>query len=203
MKTIAVVMSVLALVLLAAPSRADDVTAAIGAAESAYAAGNLVEAAARLEAALVGVNGQLLGRLAERLPVPPPQWTAGDVEGVGADATDLGSSNGLVVSRIYHAPNGSTIEVSISADSPLLGSLRMYVTNPGLASMAGRSGMRKIGVCGFDAVESSDERGVREISIIVGARTLVTVSGRDGKDAPHVQALAAVMDCQGIAAVVE
>ncbi len=72
----------------------------------------------------------------------------------------------------------------------------MLVTSPGL----GGSGIRKTTVCGYDAIEDSDARGVREISIIVGARTLVSVSGRDGKDASHVQALAAAIDCQGIAA---
>jgi len=203
MKGIAAVPLVLAVALLAAPARADDVTDAISAAESAYAAGSLAEAGARLEAALAGVRGQLVARLAAFLPGAPSGWTAGDVEGTGAGAADLGVSGGLVVSRAYHAPNGSTIEVSISADSPLLGSLRMYVTNPALASMAGGPRMKKVAVCGFDAIENSDERGVRELSILVGARTLVSVSGRDGRDGPHVQTLAGSLDCAGIAAVVE
>jgi hypothetical protein len=201
MKTISAVLLVLAIALLAAPALGDEVTDAIGAAQSAYAAGNLAEAGARLEAALAGVNGRIIDRLAGLLPAAPPGWTAGDVEGTGA--ADLGSSGGLVVSRGYSAPGGSTIDVSIAAGSPLLGSLRMFVTNPGLASTAGRSGMRKTLVCGFDAVESSDDRGVREVSILVGARTLVTVSGRDGRDAQNVQALAGTMDCKGIAAAVE
>jgi hypothetical protein len=203
MKKIAAVPLALAIALLAAPAWADDVTDAIGAADGAYAAGNLVEASARLQAALAGVNGRIVARLAERLPQPPPGWTAGDMEGTGADATNLGSSGSLVVSRVYHAPNGSTVEISIGADSPLLGSLRMFVKNPGLASMAGQSGMKKSSACGYDAVESSDERGVREISILVGARTLVSVSGRDGRDAPQVQTLAGAIDCRGIAAVLE
>lgn len=202
MKTIAVVLSLLA-ASLPALVQADEVTDAVRAAESAYAAGNLTETGARLRAALAGVNGRIVARLAERLPEPLPGWTAGDVEGTDADAANLGSSGGLVVSRAYYAPSGSRIEVSIGADSPLLGSLRMFVTNPGIASMAAGAGMRKISVCGYDAVESSDERGVREISIIVGARTLVSVSGRDGKDAPHVQTLAGALDCRGIAAVGE
>lgn len=203
MKRIAAVLLVPAIALLAAPAWADGVADAITAAGSAYAEGNLVEAGARLEAALAGVNGQIVTRLAAFLSAPPAGWTAGDVEGTGTDATDLGTSGGLVVSRAYYPPNGSTVEVSIGANSPLLGSLRMYVTNPGLASMAGRSGMRTTTVCGNDAVESSDDRGVREISILVGASTLVTISGRDGMDAPHVQTLANGVDCRGIAAVVE
>lgn len=203
MRKSTVFLLVLVAALAAAPARADDVTDALSAAESAYAAGNLVEAGARLEAALVGVNLQLVNQLAGFLPAPPPGWTAGDAQGTGVEAMDLGSSGGLIVSRGYHPPNGSTIEVSIAADSPFLGPLRMFITNPGLASMSGQSGMRKASVCGYDAVENSDERGVRNVSILVGARTLVSVSGRDGRDAPHVQALAGALDCQGIAGVVE
>lgn len=190
------VLSALVIALVAASAAADEVTDAIAAAQSAYAAGNLTEAAARLDAALGGVNGLIAHGLAECLPIPPQGWTAGDAEGIGADAADPGSSGGIVVSRGYTAPDGSSIEVSIAVDSPLLGSVRMLVTSPGL----GGSGIRKTTVCGNDAIEDSDARGVREISILVGSRTLVSVSGRDGGDAPHVQALAAVTDCQGIAA---
>lgn len=203
MKRVATVLLVPVLAFLATSARADGVTDAIGEAASAYAAGHLSAASAKLEEALAGVNRQIVVRLAERLPDPPSGWTAGDVEGLDADAAGLGSSGGLVVSRGYRPPNGSTVEISIGIDSPLLGSLRMYVTNPGLASAAGGSGMRRTSVCGYDAIESSDARGVREISILVGARTLVSVSGRDGTDAPHVQALAGALDCRGIAAVVE
>ncbi len=196
MKTIARVLLASAVALLASPAWADGVSDAIRAAESAYAAGNLTETAARLDAALAGVNEQIALRLAECLPVPPQGWTAGDVEGVAAGATEAGSSGGIVVSRAYSTPSGSTIEVVIGVDSPLLGSVRMLVTSPGL----GGSGIRKTTVCGCDAIEDSDARGVREISIVVGVRTLVSVSGRDGKDASYVQALAAAIDCQGIAA---
>jgi len=63
--------------------------------------------------------------------------------------------------------------------------------------------MKAATVCGRDAVESSDARGLREVSVIVGTRTIVSVSTRDGKDASDVRALVSLLDCEGIASVVE
>jgi len=199
----AAAIALLALCVAAAPALADEVTDAVRAAETAHAAGDLAAAEAQLQAALAAVRGLITSRLAEFLPPAPQGWTALEVKGAGPGAAVYDHAGGLVVSRDYRAPGGSTIGVAVTVDSPLLGSLRMFVRNPALSSMRGGAGMKAAAVCGHDAVESSDDRGLREVSVIVGARTLVSVSARDGKDADAVRALVDLLDCEGIASVVE
>ncbi|MBM3307388.1 MAG: hypothetical protein FJY74_03595 [Candidatus Eisenbacteria bacterium] len=201
--TAALVAAIAIAALAAAPARADEVTDAIAAAQAAYGAGNLVGAGAGLETALLLLRAQLAARLAEFLPAAPSGWTAGPLKEAGTDPKGAGSAGGLVVSRSYGTPAGTTIGVSIAVDSPLLGSLRMMARNPALASMAGHPGMRTTTACGFDAVETSDERGLREVSVLIGARAMASVSGRDGRDAAGVKTLADALDCPGIAAVLE
>jgi hypothetical protein len=199
----AVAIAVLALCLATSPALADAVTDAVRAAETAHAAGDLATAEVQLQAALAAVRGLIVQKLVDHFPSAPEGWTALEVEGADPDAAVYDRAGGLVVSRDYRTPGGSTVGVAITVDSPLLGSLRMFVRNPALSSFGGGPGMKAASVCGRDAVESSDDRGLREVSVIVGARTLASVSARDGKDAADVRALVNLLDCDGIASVVE
>jgi hypothetical protein len=205
MRGITALLSALTLALVAAPpAGADAVADAISKAQSAYAAGNLREAGAQLQAALAGVQAELAERLAGYLPAPPAGWTADEPRGVGATASAEGGHRGLFVSRDYHPPGGSTVAISVASDSPLYASLRMLVTNPTLASMAGQPGMEKATVCGFDAIEDlKGDVGPYEISILAGSRTVISVSSRRTEDIPHVRALAGSIDCQGITGLLE
>jgi len=199
-----VLLAALLVVVTAGAVRADEVTEAINGANAEYARGNLKEASTHLQTALVGVNQLLLDKLVEKLPAPPAGWKAEDAEGTDASALGFGMFAGLVVERDYTAPNGSTIELVVAANSPMLATLRMFLSNPMLASMAGQSGMKKVSVCGSDAVQNfDDDSDTYEVSILAGNAMLITVTGDSKDDTGHIMTLANAIDCAGIVDIVE
>jgi hypothetical protein len=196
------ILGVAAVVLTACAASADEVTDAIAAANAAYGSENYKEASTQLQTALVGVNQKLIDLLVEQMPAPPSGWTAEDPEGLDASAFGMGFWAGLVVDRTYYSPSGSSIEFTIAANSPMLATFRMFVSNPMLASMSGQSGMKKITVCGNDAIQEFEE-DTADINILAGNATLISISGESAADQEHVLTLANATNCDGIVAVVE
>lgn len=197
------ILGVVALIaFVASAASADDVTDAIAAAGSAYSSEDYKEASTQLQTALVGVNQKLIDLLIERMPAPPSGWTAEDPEGLDASAFGMGFWAGLVVERTYYPPGDSSIEFTIAANSPMLATLRMFVSNPMLASMSGESGMKKISVCGNDAIQEFED-DTADISILAGSATLISISGESAADQEHVTTLANATDCGGIVSIVE
>ncbi len=187
-----------------AVSSADEVTDAIGRANSAYSSGNYKDASAELQAALVGVNQQLIDLLVAKFPTPLSGWTAEEPEGVDASMVATGLFATLVVSRTYYPPNGSSIDVSVAANHPLVSTLRAFIGNPMLASMTGQTAMKKVSACGYDAVETVDnEAGSYEMHILAGDATLISFEGDIASDVEYIRTLAGMMDCPGIVAIVE
>lgn len=191
-----------AIVLAACAASADEVTDAIAAANAAYGSEDYKEASTQLQTALVGVNQKLIDLLVKQMPAPPSGWTAEDPEGLDASAFGMGFWAGLVVDRTYYSPSGSSIDFTIAANSPMLATFRMFVSNPMLASMSGQSGMKKITVCGNDAIQEFEE-DTADINILAGNATLISISGQSAADQEHVLTLANATDCDGIVAIVE
>ena len=189
-------------VLTACAASADEVTDAIAAANAAYGSENYKEASTQLQTALVGVNQKLIDLLIGQMPEPPSGWTAEDPEGLDASAFGMGFWAGLVVDRTYYSPSGSSIEFTIAANSPMLATFRMFISNPMLASMSGQSGMKKITVCGNDAIQEFED-DTADINILAGNATLISISGDSAADQEHVTTLANATDCDGIVAIVE
>jgi hypothetical protein len=183
-------------------AQADEVTDAISTAQSAYGSGNYKEASTQLQTALVGVNQKLIDMIVDHLPDAPSGWTAEDPEGMDASAMGAGFFAALVVSRSYYPPNGSSIEIVIAANSPLLATYHMFISNPMMAAMAGQSGMKKVSVCGYDAMEQFDD-GTYDLNILAGSATLISVSGDKEDDIDYIRQLANLIDCEGIVSVVE
>jgi hypothetical protein len=182
---------------------ADEVTDAMAKAEEAYGAKEYKEASSQLQTALVGVNKLLIGQIQAELPDPPSGWTADDPEGMDGSAFGMGFFANLMVSRTYYPPNDSSIEVSIAANSPLIGTLQAYVSNPMLAAMAGDE-MKKTEICGNDAIEEfSEENDQASINILAGRSTLISVEGDGYADEEHVRTLAGMIDCAAILELVE
>jgi hypothetical protein len=190
------------LLLVASAASADDVSDAIAAANAAYASQDYKEASTELQTALIGVNQKLIGLLTAQMPAPPPGWTAEDPEGMDASAIGMGFWAGLVVERTYYSPSGSSIDFTIAANSPMLATFRMFISNPMLAQMSGQSGMKKISVCGNDAIQEFDE-GNADVNILAGNATLISISGSSADDQEHVLTLANATNCDGIVAIVE
>jgi hypothetical protein len=187
----------------AAPTvSADDVTDAMARAKTAYDSGDYKTASTELQTALAAVNQKLIDMLIEAMPDPPTGWTAEEPEGIDASAIGAGFFASLVVSRTYTAPDESTIEMTVSANSPMLMSLRMFLSNPMMASMAGQSGMKKVSVCGYDAMEQFED-GTYETHILAGNATLISITGSKESDVDHIRTLANATDCKTIVSIVE
>jgi hypothetical protein len=192
-----------ALVLLAASAAsADQVTDALAAARTAYDNQDYKVASTQAQTALVGINQKLIELLVAAMPAPPPGWTAEDPEGLDPSAAGMGFWAGLIVPRTYYPPNGSAIEFTIAANSPMLATLRMFISNPMLAQMSGQSGMETTTICGNDAIrEFEDNRA--DLNILPGNATLISITGQSAADQEHVMTLGNATDCDAIVAIVE
>jgi len=194
--------TLLAIAIFAGAAAADDVTNAISAANSAYGGGDLKEASTQLQTALASVNQQLIAKLIAALPDPPAGWTAEDPEGLDASAIGAGFFATLVVDRTYTTPDGSDIDMTVSANSPMLMSLRMFITNPMMASMAGQTGMKKVTACGYDAIEQFGD-GTYETHVLAGNATLISFEGSQASDEDNIRTLVGATDCKTIVGIVE
>jgi hypothetical protein len=199
---ICVLLVLLALSLAAPPLLADEVSDAMARAKAAYSGGDLKTASTELQTALTAVNLKLIDGLTGAMPDPPSGWTAGEPEGMDASSIGVGFFTSLVVERRYFAPDKSEIKLTIAANSPMLVSLKMFIANPTMAAVAGQSGMKKVSACGYDAMEHFEE-GTREIHVMAGNSTLISIVGSSNSDMKHVRTLANATDCATIAGIVE
>lgn len=196
------VAALLAVAIFAGAASADGVNDAISAADKAYGGGDYKETSTQLQTALALVNQQLIDLLVGALPDPPSGWTADDAEGIDASAVGAGFFATLVVERTYGAPDGSKINLTIAANSPMLVSLRMFVSNPMMASMAGETGMKKVTACGYDAIEHFGD-GTYDMHVLAGNATLISIEGSQESDEEHIRTLANATDCKTIVGIVE
>ena len=196
------IVTLLATAILAGAACADDVTDAISAANKAYGGGDYKEASTQLQTALAHVNQQLIELLVGALPDPPSGWTADEAKGIDASAIGAGFFATLVVERMYKAPDGSKIDLVISANSPMLVSLRMFISNPMMSSVAGETGMKKVTACGYDAMEHFGD-GTYEMHVLAGNATLISIDGSKESDVEYIRTLANATDCKTIVGILE
>lgn len=188
---------------LAAPALfADEVSDAIGRAQTAYLGDNYKEASYELQSALTAVNMKLIDQLTGAMPDPPEGWTADEPEGIDASSIAAGIFATLVVERTYHAPGDLSIDLTIAANSPMLMSLKMFISNPSMAAMSGETGMKGVSACGYDAIEHFEE-GTYEMYIMAGDVTLISITGSEAASAEHIRTLANATDCATIVGIVE
>jgi len=192
----------LVLAVAACAALGDTATDAMSAASAAYAGGDYKEASTQLQKALVAVNQLLLDQLIAALPDPPSGWTAEEPEGIDASAIGAGFFATLVVERDYTTPSGSTIDLTVAANSPMLAALRMYLSNPMMAQLAGQSGTEQVEACGYDALKQFGD-GTFEMNVLAGNSTLITYSGQQESDEQYIDALVAATDCATIVEIVE
>ena len=191
------ILAVAVLAMLAGAAGADDVTDAIANAGSSYGSGDYKETSIQLQTALAAVNQLLIEKLIDAMPDTPAGWTAEDPEGIDASAVGAGFFATLMVERSYQPPNGNSVDLAIAANSPLLMSLRMFTSNPMMASMTGQTGMKKVTTCGYDAIEHFGD-GNCELHVLAGNSTLISLESDEDSDADNVRKLAAATDCETI-----
>lgn len=202
LKTAAGLALALCVALVAQVAVADEVTDAISRADDAYGSGDYKTTSMELQTALAAVNQLLIDELIGALPDPPEGWKAEDPEGIDASAIGAGFFASLMVNRTYTAPDGSNIDMTISANSPMLISLRMFASNPMMASMTGQTGMKKASACGYDAIEHFGD-GTYEMHVLAGNATLISINGSKESDIDHIRTLANATDCKTIVGIVE
>jgi hypothetical protein len=92
--------------------------------------------------------------------------------------------------------------MTVAANSPMLAGLRMFVSNPMMASMAGQSGVTTATVCGYDAIKQYGD-GTFETNVLAGNATLISFRGQQASDEAHIDTLAGATDCATIVGIVE
>jgi hypothetical protein len=202
MRTAIAIIALLCTAFAAPAALADEVTDAMSRAGTAYGNGDYKTASTELQTALVAVNQFLIDELIGALPEAPAGWGAEEPEGIDASAIGAGFFASLVVNRTYTTPDGSSIDMTVSANSPMLMSLRMFISNPMMASMTGQTGMKKASACGYDAIEHFGD-GTYEMHVLAGNATLISIDGSKESDIDHIRTLAKATDCKTIVGIVE
>ena len=169
-------------------ARADDVTDQIAEAQAAYQKKDIPTAIAALEAAASLLREQRADAWKALLPPAPVGWTAEAVESSATGASLFGGGTG--VSRKY-LKGGENVEISILAESPLIQAMSAIISNPLVASMAGRVAV--IGGRRFTFI-TNDNAYVT----LVADKVLVRVQGSSGLNDTAIRPFVAALDFAAI-----
>lgn len=158
-----------ALGLSATASFADEVTDALNAAQSAYAAGDLNNTAAQLTHASKAVLALQQQKLAAFLPEAPEGWTR-EVDLSSTEGMAMMGMVGNIVVGNYSDGNGQHISLTLTADSPMVAQMAGMLGNPQMMAMMGKV----VKVAGQDMLEQGGS-----LSALAGGRVLVQAQGAD------------------------
>jgi hypothetical protein len=181
--------------LVSSPVSADDITAQIDAGRQAYEQGELRNALQTLQFAVAGIQEKINLSLLDLLPAPLEGWDADEPQAQSSGMAAMIAGTNL--SRRYYRNDGAELDISITADSPLLGMMSMMLSNPLLMqtdpatriyTQDGHRGTIK-------HEKDSDEW---EISLLVGRKIMVQVSGRGLKDKQAVEDYVKAIDFQAL-----
>ena len=150
----------------AAPLSADPITDQIDAAKRSYEAGDERVAIQALEFAAAQIRDKLKKQQLDLLPAPLPGWTADE------PATDAGGIaamfTGTTLTRTYHREDGASVNITITADSPLLSILTTLMQANPSATPYTRGGYRGV---------LEETEGSTRILLLIGSRIQVQLTG--------------------------
>lgn len=163
----------LCLVLQPCPNvQADDVTEAINEALQQYKEGDFAIAASSLDYAAQLIRQKTGGKIVDMLPEALPGWKAEEGSSQAAGTAMMGG--GVTAERSY-TKGESSVEINITADSPMLQGMMMMLSNPMFATS---NGGRLTKIAGQKAiVHYSSQEKSGEIQIVVANRFLINISG--------------------------
>jgi hypothetical protein len=158
------------LCLFMSPVVADDVTDSIAEGQSFYEEGNYSAALGSFNYVVQLITQKAAEALGQFLPPDGDGWTRGEIETVAAGASLFG---GGTSSKASYSKGDTEITVTIAANSPMLQSVMMMMSNPMFL------GNQKVDrVAGQRAtVDFSESEGSGTINIPVAGVALVTVEG--------------------------
>lgn len=175
-----IVVSVLAVMLVAVAAYGDEITDQIDLAKELYQGGELSQAVEELQFTIAQIQQLQFEQLKKAFPEPFDGWEADEPEGTAAGMALLGG--GIAISRDYRKREANeSVDISIMAGSPFLQSILMFLQNPAL--LAAQPGSKIIRIHGKKAIlkfSSQDKEG--ELSLVVGTKTLLTIGGSEIDD---------------------
>lgn len=162
----------LAALLVATSAVADEITETIEGALSAYQKGEYKAASEDLGYAQQLIRQKRGDSFKQYMPVPLTGWTMGEIDVQTATAAMMGG--GTTLSTTYHKGEGE-VAIEMVADSPMLQSIAMMLSNPMFATA---DGGKMIRIKRHKAVIKYDKNGRSgEIKIVIDNRILVTITG--------------------------
>jgi hypothetical protein len=178
-----------------APLPADEVTDQIDAARQAYEAGELRSAVQTLQFAVASIQEKVNLSLLDLLPAPLEGWSADEPQAQsGGMAAMIAGTN---LSRRYYREDGAEVEVSITADSPLLPMMTMMLSNPMmLQSSPGTRVYTHEGRRGTIQHEADSRHW--EITLMLSNNVLVQVSGSGVEEREPVESYLKAMDLAAV-----
>ena len=184
-----------ALLTITAAAHADEVTEQLDTARKAYDSGDLRVAIDTLNFAVAKIRELETARLLVLLPEPLPGWQADPAQSETAGLASMIA--GVNLTRRYFRQDGSEVTLNLTADSPLLPMLTMFLTSPFMmqadptAKPYAFKGQR--GLIKHDP-KSSDY----EVTLMIGNRILVQGKGTGLPDGAAVQQYVESLDLTAI-----
>jgi hypothetical protein len=171
--------------LLALPVQADEVSDAIAAAGTAYAAGDLTGAAEGLKTASAGVAQQRSAALAAFLPASAAGWTVEDDPSFAEGMAMIGGGVGAM--KRYTREDGTQISLSVMTGGEMMDAMAGMFASPEMLAMMGKV----VEVKGVSFVDQGNS-----VMALVGEKVLVQA---EGGAADVVLPLLEQVDLEGIA----
>lgn len=148
----------------------------IDAAKSNVNSGNYKEAKSDLQMALNAISRMQFEQMKDYLPKAPSGWTEQEVDAADMSSMGMGLVGGLTVSKSY-SKGEKNVSIEIVMDSPLIGTLKMFIENPMMASM--NPEIKLVRMHGQKViVEYKEDTKSGSISLIAGT-TLISVNGNN------------------------
>jgi hypothetical protein len=176
---------------------ADSITDQIDAARRAYENGEPRVAIQALEFAAEEIKVQLTAEQLKVLPDPLPGWSAEDPESQTPGFAQMIAGTNLT-RRYANAETGQRVEITITADSPLLGMMGMMLGSPMMMQAAGGN-TRPFSFEGHrGTIEQDPDAGTVKVALMIGTRILLQIEGSLGADRQTLEAYLKAMDLKAL-----
>jgi len=165
---------------------ADEVLEEIDYAREAYEEGSYSEAIEGFDFVIAQIRSLQVDELREALPEPLSGWTMEEQESDAMGYGFLGMGSGVgVTRRYYEEDSGTTIEITVAAQSIMLQQVTMFLKNPAMVAAQPNTKLVKKRIAGkritiVEEFSSEDESG--KLSLTPDDKTLVIIEGWDISD---------------------
>jgi hypothetical protein len=180
---------------LAAPTQADEVTDQLDAARQAYEAGQLHSAADTLNFVVAKIKEQMTAGLLKLLPEPLTGWQADPAQSESAGLASM--IVGTNLGRRYFREDGAEVNLNVTADSPLLPMLTMFLSSPFM--MQADPNTKPYTIKGQRGIIKHDtQTNEHEVTLMIGNRILIQGKGTGMADGTAVQQYIEALDLDAI-----